>query len=212
MPIITDHYAVLGIPRTATPDEIKHAYRHEAKLAHPDAGGSAVAMERINAAYAILSDPASRHEYDLSRQRPLEAAPTGTAPSPGGRPAPPSHEHYRQAVRLRRAAARADAWQLVRSCAPAAIVLTILTRYLVPQLTDLPTKLLLAGAGFLPVFGLILGAVFIVSPDLRLDVHDLAHRRRPSTRADGYNLLAFLGAFFALGAAWVVVMSGLIEL
>jgi curved DNA-binding protein len=61
---------VLGVPRTATPDEIKRAYRQLARKHHPDlqpAAERAKAAERfkeINEANEVLSDPERRAKYD----------------------------------------------------------------------------------------------------------------------------------------------------
>ena len=64
-----DLYAVLGVSKTATADEIKKAYRDAAFRYHPDRnGGDAAAEEKfkqINAAYAVLGDASKRREYDL---------------------------------------------------------------------------------------------------------------------------------------------------
>lgn len=64
-----DLYAVLGVSKTATADEIKKAYRDAAFRYHPDRnGGEAAAEEKfkqVNAAYAVLGDAAKRREYDL---------------------------------------------------------------------------------------------------------------------------------------------------
>ena len=62
-----DLYALLGVARTATPEEIKKAYRALARELHPDASGDASTEERfkeVTAAYEILSDPAKRERYD----------------------------------------------------------------------------------------------------------------------------------------------------
>ena len=60
-----DPYVVLGVPRTATRQEIAHAYRALARLHHPDAGAPATEeMVRINDAWHILSDPARRALWD----------------------------------------------------------------------------------------------------------------------------------------------------
>jgi curved DNA-binding protein CbpA len=64
---LKDYYAILGVPRNATPEEIKEAYRRLAKEYHPDKNPSPEAEERfklINEAYQVLSDPAKRAEYD----------------------------------------------------------------------------------------------------------------------------------------------------
>ncbi|HTK08279.1 MAG TPA: J domain-containing protein [Ktedonobacteraceae bacterium] len=46
--------AVLGLPPTATPQQIKHRYRTLAKRYHPDRGGDQRQMQRIIAAYEFL--------------------------------------------------------------------------------------------------------------------------------------------------------------
>ena len=61
---MTDHYATLGVSRTATVDEIKKAFRKLASLHHPDKGGETGKFQQIQAAYDILSDPAKRAAYD----------------------------------------------------------------------------------------------------------------------------------------------------
>ncbi len=63
-----DCYSTLGVPRTASPGEIRAAYRRLARLYHPDlnSGSEAEArMQQINDAYATLSDPDRRRQYDL---------------------------------------------------------------------------------------------------------------------------------------------------
>ncbi len=61
-----DLYGVLQIPRTATPEEIKSAYRAAVKVAHPDAGGSAIEFDCIQRAYDCLIDPERRAKYDAT--------------------------------------------------------------------------------------------------------------------------------------------------
>tara|TARA_R110002126_G_scaffold45456_11_gene128880 strand:- start:4729 stop:5823 length:1095 start_codon:yes stop_codon:yes gene_type:complete len=68
---LTDHYEVLGLERTATPEEIKKAYRRLARELHPDVNPSADAAERfklVTHAYDVLSDPDQRERYDLGPQ------------------------------------------------------------------------------------------------------------------------------------------------
>lgn len=61
---MTDHYATLGVPRTATADEIKRAFRRLASQHHPDKGGDTQKFQAIQAAYAVLGDEAQRQAYD----------------------------------------------------------------------------------------------------------------------------------------------------
>lgn len=61
------HYDVLEVSATASPEEIKSAYRREAMRWHPDKNGGSRESEerfrRIAAAYAVLRDPAHRSRY-----------------------------------------------------------------------------------------------------------------------------------------------------
>jgi len=59
-----DHYATLGIAKTASPDEIKKAYRRLASKHHPDKGGDTAMFQKIEEAYRTLSDPQKKQEYD----------------------------------------------------------------------------------------------------------------------------------------------------
>ena len=63
-----NYYKLLDIAKTATPHEIKKAYRRMALKYHPDHNRNEDAEERfkeIARAYQILSDPLKRREYDL---------------------------------------------------------------------------------------------------------------------------------------------------
>lgn len=61
-----DYYQILGVPRTATTDEIKRAYRKLALEYHPDRAGkeAEARFKEINEAYQVLSDPKKRAHYD----------------------------------------------------------------------------------------------------------------------------------------------------
>ncbi|MGK2963899.1 MAG: molecular chaperone DnaJ [Gemmatimonadaceae bacterium] len=72
MPPTKDFYAVLGIPSTATQDEVKKAYRKLAKKYHPDANASdpkaADRFKEISEANNVLGDIEKRKQYDEMRR------------------------------------------------------------------------------------------------------------------------------------------------
>ena len=65
---LRDYYEVLGVPRTASADEIRKAYRRLARKHHPDANPADKTADgrfkALNEANAVLSDPAKRARYD----------------------------------------------------------------------------------------------------------------------------------------------------
>ncbi|TJX35225.1 J domain-containing protein [Soehngenia saccharolytica] len=86
----TSYYDILGIRIGATCQEIKTAYRRLARASHPDVAsngekhGSADEFIRIHSAYATLSDPEKRADYDRTlfrRQRPLTSSFAMSQPS-----------------------------------------------------------------------------------------------------------------------------------
>lgn len=57
-------YELLGLHKSATASQIKHAYRERSLVLHPDAGGGAERFTELVLAYEILSNPESRAQYD----------------------------------------------------------------------------------------------------------------------------------------------------
>ena len=64
---MSDHYATLGVAKTATQDEIKRAFRRLASQHHPDKGGDTAKFQSIQAAYDTLGDAVKRADYDNPR-------------------------------------------------------------------------------------------------------------------------------------------------
>jgi curved DNA-binding protein len=59
-----NYYTILGVEKTASPEQIKAAYRKLASKNHPDKGGDTVRFQEIQTAYDVLSDASKRQAYD----------------------------------------------------------------------------------------------------------------------------------------------------
>lgn len=70
---MADYYETLGLKRGAADDEIKKSYRNLAKQYHPDRNpgdkGAEEKFKKISEAYAVLSDPEKRKQYDVVGDR-----------------------------------------------------------------------------------------------------------------------------------------------
>src|SRR6266566_1166784 len=94
MPVqFRDYYETLGVPKTATEDEIRTAFRRLARKYHPDVAKDKKAAEEkikeINEAYEVLSDPEKRKKYDQlgadwNRQGGFQPPPQWEGQQPGG--------------------------------------------------------------------------------------------------------------------------------
>lgn len=59
-----DYYEVLGVSKSASPDELKKAFRKAAIEHHPDKGGDEAKFKELNEAYEVLSNSEKRKRYD----------------------------------------------------------------------------------------------------------------------------------------------------
>jgi len=85
-----DYYDILGVPRTATADEVKQAFRKLARIHHPDVAKNKQVGEakfkEINEAYEVLGDPEKRKRYDeLGANWDQQPGGMGAEPPPGPR-------------------------------------------------------------------------------------------------------------------------------
>jgi DnaJ-class molecular chaperone len=86
-----DYYNTLGITKDANAEDIKKAYRSLASKHHPDKGGDTATFQKVQEAYATLSDPQKRSAYD--NPSPFGQNSNGGWQQAGGG-IPPGFEHF----------------------------------------------------------------------------------------------------------------------
>jgi molecular chaperone DnaJ len=87
MAIKRDYYEVLGVPRDASDEEIKRAFRKAAQRHHPDvdtSDGAELRFKELNEAYRILSDRQRRTAYDMFGHAGVDGASGGGFEGFGG--------------------------------------------------------------------------------------------------------------------------------
>lgn len=112
-PLSASPYEILGVPATASEDELRRAYRRRLRETHPDAGGVAAEFHAVQSAWQLIGTPAARAAYDANGARGseptspaayaprTERAATGTRPSArsSGHPGGWYRERYLDEVR-----------------------------------------------------------------------------------------------------------------
>lgn len=207
MPTTTPtHYELLGVDPAATPKAIKRAWRERVGERHPDrADGTrdeaarTQATAALNAAYAVLSDPTKRADYDLTLARsqsqpPPPAAARATTPRTGSaraarsRPSPPPSSTQSTATGVARAAQGLGAIEwLFRSTAGQWTALGLLL------LGCLASTLF--GNGLLAALGNFMGLAFYLLAAQSI----IARRISGPTSAVFGLLLLFFGLLFGIG-------------
>ena len=85
MSLQRNYYEVLGLPPSATTDQIKKKYRELARKYHPDIAQDKAFSQRlftqINQAYSVLADPERRAQYNTTLDSPVRPAPSASAPA-----------------------------------------------------------------------------------------------------------------------------------
>lgn len=85
-------YETLGCPPEASAAELRRAYRHALRAAHPDLGGNTARLLEVRDAWAVLGDENRRRTYDrqMSMSAPSNASPRQADPPPAATAMPPA--------------------------------------------------------------------------------------------------------------------------
>jgi hypothetical protein len=94
-PLSSSPYEVLGVPASATQEELRKAYRRMLRRAHPDTGGTETLFVAVQRAWSVIGTPEARAAYDRGRT-PRETAHTWAPqpPQPPSRPSRPQTRAY----------------------------------------------------------------------------------------------------------------------
>lgn len=135
-------YAVLGVSSTASPEQLREAYRELARRLHPDVAGTsqddAIRMAEVNHAWSVLSDPVSRRDYDISQR--VGSASYGSA-------VPPSRDGIRGASRPPQTVPPRFPWRgLVVASVVLALLVFIAHAFTKPATPGVPDQLLQNGS------------------------------------------------------------------
>lgn len=152
--LAADPYATMGLDPTASPDEVRRAYRRLARALHPDAtphdADAAVRFMQVTAAYEVLRDPRRRTALDRRRRVVTGPRPVRIAPGPSGSAAvrgPAARPSHRpQDARSEPERRETDEWMLlgrvlrwgVAAAALAIVVVAIFAFMSVTRVTDGP--------------------------------------------------------------------------
>jgi hypothetical protein len=98
-PVSESPYEVLGVPSSASEDELRRAYRRLLRETHPDTGGESARFIAVQHAWGLIGTPEARQQYDRGHspsatgpERPSWAPPKSPA-TQAGRPAARSYGH-----------------------------------------------------------------------------------------------------------------------
>lgn len=79
------HYEILDVPKTASYEEIRKAYRKAATKSHPDTGGNAALFGLVQEAWSVLGDTQKRAQYDREQtSRPSASSKSSTRSGTSG--------------------------------------------------------------------------------------------------------------------------------